>query len=810
MLRFPPPKGITLKEDKTKVYILLQTAVARIFIPEFSLRVEQSEVVECGLRLLSALSEVCIERLRGALLENCLLLERALRQRLWEQGYTTVFTQCLEVSELTRKALADKHVVELLDLVPYNKNAVDVQNHLKCSYQEATALHAFTTICLAHQVTVSFQLIDPELQLQVQPSAHYKPEYQHIQNCPKYHLVCYDDSSGELLCHRFTQCSARVQTIAVPLPASVPYERVRCVAISSVVGLDVVIPSIAARLNPSHPSASNGSSAAGAKAPKKTSSSTQQQITASMTPKRLKATKASEGSAHVVSPLKPPLPNPTQPTSSETFEQYNYDPTPLTNQPPVPRESPDQGKTTPHQRLITDYKHMYNNAVNYDSIAPHVQAQTQSTNTTSSTATTAYVPNPLPAPVPAPVVKEISPYLPSNYKLANYKSASAAVPAESSKYIPLSEASGSKWHRGDNRKDMTSVDTSVPYELRIVRQKGSELNAPVSFTNPAKRLRQNFASPTNTTHAGPPERVATCSRMIPPPPPLTSLQAFATQAIPLPLTNTHPQPQMQGSYYGFNMMAPSYFINQDHPHQHRPEVALLDTPPSGLTHGPFDFMRNDSEKHPIDYGGETTYPYNQSCRQPHSSSSSLYPPDPEPTYLEPVFRSERYREQHRKPAPTYDRWSEHRIEDSTWPAALPPRMQSPPLTRPPPTRSTAPFFDSEPLLPPSSYSKPAPQSALWPITTARDRLQSPRPRMSDPFDLASPPTDPLTRLSQILPRSASTAHSGTRDADNRSHLLALPIGGRHTLATDRGASEHPMVSVSRAPSLASNVGRNMP
>ena len=805
MLRFPPPKVITLKEDKTKVYILLQTAVARIFIPEFSLRVEQSEVVECGLRLLSALSEVCIERLRGALLENCLLLERALRQRLWEQGYTTVFTQCPELSEGIRKALVEKHIVELQDLVPYNKNAVDVQNHLKCSYQEATALHAFTTICLAHQVTVSFQLIDTELQLQVQPSAHYKPEYQHIQNCPKYHLVCYDEPSGQLLCHRFTQCSATTQTIAVPLPASVPYERVRCVAISSVVGLDVVIPSIAARLNPSHPSASNGSSAAGMKAPKKTSSSTQQQITVSMTPKRPKATKASEGSAHVVSPLKPPLSNPTPSAPSVSFEQFNYDPTPHSdNQAPVPRESPDQGKAVPHQKLITDYEHMYNNTVNYDSIAPHVQAQTQPTNITSSTATNAYVPNSQTAPAPAPVVKEISPYLPSNYKLANYNTATAAVPTESSKYIPLSEVSGSKWHRGDSRKDMTSVDSSVPYELRIVRQKGSELNAPVSFTNPAKRLRQNFASPSNNTLAAPVERVHTSSRMIPPPP-LTSLQAFATQAMPFSSTNTHPQSQMQGSNYESYMMPPPY-SNQNQLYQHRPEVALMDTPPSSLV--PFDFLRDENQKYSTGYFGESAYPYDNTYRHPHTSSSSLH--QPEPTYLEPVFSSEQHRghPQQREPAHTYNRWSERRNEDSAWPAALPPRMQSPPLARPPLKRSNAPFFDSEPLLPSSSYSKPVSQSALWPIPTARDRLQSPRPRMSDPFDLASPPTDPLTRLSQILPRSATTAMPGSRDTDNRSHLLALPIGGRHTLASDRGASEHPMVSVSRAP--ASNIGRNMP
>jgi ATP-dependent DNA helicase HFM1/MER3 len=79
--------------SQPQVYVLLLGAVARLPIVEFSLRVEQSEVVESALRILTALQALCVERAGGCTLETAILVERSLRTRMWESDYGSVFFQ---------------------------------------------------------------------------------------------------------------------------------------------------------------------------------------------------------------------------------------------------------------------------------------------------------------------------------------------------------------------------------------------------------------------------------------------------------------------------------------------------------------------------------------------------------------------------------------------------------------------------------------------------------------------------------------------------------------------------------------------
>ena len=64
-LRFPLKAKV--QSTDSKVYVLLQAAVGRLNIIDFSLRVEQSEMVDVVLRILAALQNLCIERLLGPL-----------------------------------------------------------------------------------------------------------------------------------------------------------------------------------------------------------------------------------------------------------------------------------------------------------------------------------------------------------------------------------------------------------------------------------------------------------------------------------------------------------------------------------------------------------------------------------------------------------------------------------------------------------------------------------------------------------------------------------------------------------------------
>lgn len=92
LVRFP--RKIRVQDPESKAYVLLQAAANRLEIKDFSLRVEQSEVVHCALRILYAIQDLCKERGDGLLHAHAIILDRTLHCRMWETNYDTVFRQC--------------------------------------------------------------------------------------------------------------------------------------------------------------------------------------------------------------------------------------------------------------------------------------------------------------------------------------------------------------------------------------------------------------------------------------------------------------------------------------------------------------------------------------------------------------------------------------------------------------------------------------------------------------------------------------------------------------------------------------------
>ena len=120
-------------------------AVDRLLIADFSLRVEQSEIVEVALRVLAALQSLCSDRKIGRLLETAILLDRALRTRMWDIDYGSIFFQCQGLSDVTKKGLNDRTARTLQDL--NNCTQFRIQDLLACSSAEANQILLFTTMC---------------------------------------------------------------------------------------------------------------------------------------------------------------------------------------------------------------------------------------------------------------------------------------------------------------------------------------------------------------------------------------------------------------------------------------------------------------------------------------------------------------------------------------------------------------------------------------------------------------------------------------------------------------------------------------
>ena len=154
-VRFPLKK-LKVQEPFHKAYVLLLSAVYKnssdsfnatseqnnthSVLTDFALRVQQSEIVEQSLRLLSALFDYCIEKSKGQVTLSCVYLARALKIQMWEQDFH-VFDQCAGLSFILNARLRRENIHEIDDVLSTPSSTM--QKTLRCSREDLQQLYTF-------------------------------------------------------------------------------------------------------------------------------------------------------------------------------------------------------------------------------------------------------------------------------------------------------------------------------------------------------------------------------------------------------------------------------------------------------------------------------------------------------------------------------------------------------------------------------------------------------------------------------------------------------------------------------------------
>lgn len=220
------PLKIRVQDPWHKAYILLQTSIMRIPINDFTLRVEQSEIVEQSIRVLSALSEYSICNEKGKLLVSSILLQRSLKLRVWHDNLKDIFWQCNSLSTHVYDKLIENHHNINIKNILHNFTREKVQNMLMCNVDDYIKLYSFCQILNNSELTVKscFTNNNTSLMFSVFPANKTVPNVRdNIQSdnvsIPHlYYLICYHNVTGKLWCYRKVECTARHQTFVITIP----------------------------------------------------------------------------------------------------------------------------------------------------------------------------------------------------------------------------------------------------------------------------------------------------------------------------------------------------------------------------------------------------------------------------------------------------------------------------------------------------------------------------------------------------------------------------------------------------------------
>jgi hypothetical protein len=239
-VRFPLKQRV--QEPWLKTYVLLQAAVCRVEVKDFALKVEQAEIVECGLRVLAAVRDLAVHRELGRLLESTILLDRALRLRLWESNYGSVYLQCPGLLSATLNSLVLRGVRTIGDAL--GCSLLKVQDMAGCTQAEARCILALAKLLHESSRVVRATLSQGTLRIEVSSastastSAAADSLAAHDRATPAYHLVVYDAQTGTALCIRNVPHDAQRAEYTVRCPSDLPLSRVQCSLLSDYVGVD--------------------------------------------------------------------------------------------------------------------------------------------------------------------------------------------------------------------------------------------------------------------------------------------------------------------------------------------------------------------------------------------------------------------------------------------------------------------------------------------------------------------------------------------------------------------------------------------
>lgn len=220
---------------------MIQAAVERAYIGDFAARVEQSELVEKVLRILRAVQDYCVERLKGKLLESCIILQRSLIQRLWETNPEKMLSQIPMLSDIVRKSLVDNNFKSLDDLNGINN--LRLQQTIRCSAQDAIRILNFYHVCKLNRMVMSTNFGDDcLLEISIKTATSLTDEDKKLLSSKPitFQLVCYHVLSGKLICYRklWGESSTRLS-----LPDDVSQDDLQISLIANIVGLDIVVES---------------------------------------------------------------------------------------------------------------------------------------------------------------------------------------------------------------------------------------------------------------------------------------------------------------------------------------------------------------------------------------------------------------------------------------------------------------------------------------------------------------------------------------------------------------------------------------
>lgn len=239
------PSKLRVKDASQKTFVLLQAAIERMTIEDFTMRVEQSEIVEQSLRVLSAIHQLSLEKEKGKLLESCIFVARSLRQRMWETGSACIFSQMPGIGENFRKSLLAKGILQLGDLNPLSQR--QLQERTQCSAIDAQRLLNFGRLLLMNTVR-----LDVDYSNTGNVVFHLIPVSNHTGagvsvptdklSTVSFQLVCYQATTGKLVCHRKVESGCNRCQYEVSLPDSMSPLDISCSLIADYVGMDVIIP----------------------------------------------------------------------------------------------------------------------------------------------------------------------------------------------------------------------------------------------------------------------------------------------------------------------------------------------------------------------------------------------------------------------------------------------------------------------------------------------------------------------------------------------------------------------------------------
>ncbi len=228
-----------VKESSHKTLALLAAAIERAEIKENSMRVEQMDMVDQSMRVLSAIHSYALEKGKGKLLESAIYIRRSLGQRLWMDESNLMLAQAPDISTNFMGKLLEKQI-SLEDIS--DKTQQQIQQLTNCSASDAQRLLNFGYACCANKalLNVDFTSIGKvcySLQPPLQSTTDTAPS-----SSISMQLISYHYPTGKLVCYRkVANGHSRYQT-TVNLPDDFSPDSIHTSLISNYIGLDVIIP----------------------------------------------------------------------------------------------------------------------------------------------------------------------------------------------------------------------------------------------------------------------------------------------------------------------------------------------------------------------------------------------------------------------------------------------------------------------------------------------------------------------------------------------------------------------------------------